>query len=67
VGTEYKTLDFCLRLASAGFGCHWVPGVRLVALDENAHAAPEYWQQTAALVDRWGFRAAWSPRTLNAA
>ncbi|HSK40035.1 MAG TPA: hypothetical protein VK943_09740 [Arenibaculum sp.] len=63
VADEYKGLDLCLRLRAAGHACLWVPAVRLVALDDPHQHGNEYWQRTAALVDRWRFGLAWAGRT----
>ena len=60
VGTDYKGVDFCLKLRAAGHVCLWLPTVELIALDENPREqAQEYWLQTGGLVDRWGFERKW--------
>ena len=64
VGEEYRGLDLCLRLRSAGHPCLWVPAVRLIALEEGPREDPgEPWRHVAALVDRWGFETAWADRS----
>jgi hypothetical protein len=60
VGTDYKSVDFCLKLRAAGHACLWLPTVQLIALDETPREqAQEYWLQTGGLVDRWGFERKW--------
>jgi hypothetical protein len=60
VGTDYKCVDFCLKLRAAGHVCLWLPTVQLIALDETPRRqAQEYWLQTGGLVDRWGFERKW--------
>jgi hypothetical protein len=60
VGTDYKSVDFCLKLRAAGHACLWLPTVELIALDETPREqAQEYWLQTGGLVDRWGFERKW--------
>jgi O-antigen biosynthesis protein len=60
VGTDYKGVDFCLKLRAAGHVCLWLPTVELIALDETPREqAQEYWLQTGSLVDRWGFERKW--------
>ena len=39
VGTDYKGVDFCLKLRAAGHVCLWLPTVQLIALDETASRA----------------------------
>jgi GT2 family glycosyltransferase len=66
VGIEFKGLDFCLKLRAAGHACLWLPTVALIAVDEQPRdQAPDYWQQTGALVDRWGFDRKWSLHLAN--
>jgi O-antigen biosynthesis protein len=60
VGTDFKGVDFCLKLRAAGHVCLWLPTVQLIALDEQPREqAQEYWLQTGGLVDRWGFERKW--------
>ena len=60
VGTDYKSVDFCLKLRAAGHVCLWLPTVQLIALDETPREqAQEYWLQTGGFVDRWGFERKW--------
>ncbi|UEM22410.1 hypothetical protein JL100_006595 [Skermanella mucosa] len=60
VGSDYKGVDFCLKLRAGGHACLWLPTVELIALDEGPRdQAQEYWLQTGGLVDRWGFERKW--------
>jgi O-antigen biosynthesis protein len=60
VGTDFKGVDFCLKLRAAGHTCLWLPTVQLIALDETPREqTQEYWLQTGGLVDRWGFERKW--------
>ncbi|EWY39648.1 hypothetical protein N825_06070 [Skermanella stibiiresistens SB22] len=65
VGSDFKSVDFCLKLRAAGHVCLWLPTVELIALDETPREqAQEYWLQTGGLVDRWGFERKW-PRLVS--
>ncbi|MCG5238835.1 hypothetical protein [Azospirillum doebereinerae] len=60
LGAGPKGLDLSLRVRAAGGACLWLPGVRLVAVDEKTPEDHDpRWRRMSALVDRWSFAENW--------
>jgi len=60
LGAGPKGLDLSLRVRAAGGACLWLPGVRLVAVDEKTPETHDpRWRRMSALVDQWSFAESW--------
>lgn len=65
MAAELKTLDFGLRLRSAGFVQRWVPDVALYVADDGDAEGDEPWRGVRRLVDRWAFERRWGVASIT--
>lgn len=59
VCADLRSRDFGLRLQQAGGAVHWIPGLQMSVVDDEASEPADYAMRVRRLVDKFGFARKW--------